>query len=83
MPGWGDPPCCEILEECDPGVGAGGLGWLVSHRHTPRGRFGMNLKVGRWRVKLGRDEAELDRLEGSWLGRGGGSCLLREAESKV
>lgn len=34
------------------------MGWLVSHRHPPRGRFGMDflagLKLGRWRMNLGR-----------------------------
>lgn len=57
-------------------MGAGGLGSLASHRHTPTGRFGMNL--GRW-MNLGRDKAELDGLEGFWLGEGG-VCLPQPSE---
>lgn len=60
-------------------------GWRLGLAGTPRTHphrqiwdgFAAGLKLGRWRMSLGRDEAELDRLEGSWLG---GSCLLQLSE---
>lgn len=46
--------------------------------------FAAGLKLGRWRMNLGRGKAELDGLEGSWLLWGVLSPpALREAESRV
>lgn len=57
------------------------MGSLVSHIHTPPRQiwdeFAAGLKLGRWRMNMGRDKAELDRLEGSWLG---GCCLPQLSE---